>query len=185
MSLSETSTHPSGILAIMRTAAALMVAVLVAGCAEGGFRPMYGTIGVAEGADLETRLAQVELAPVPGRVGQRVRNELIFQTTGGDLPLPPLYRLEIVLRESVTSTLVQRDGDSLSQIYQLDADFRLVSLTDKRIVLNGSSFGRAGFERYTSVYSNVRAREDAENRAAKTVAGDIKGRVAAFLARPA
>jgi LPS-assembly lipoprotein len=47
--------------------------------------------------------------------------------------------------------------------------------------MQGSSQGRAGFERFTSIYSNVRAREDAENRAAKTVAEELKGRIAARL----
>lgn len=159
-------------------------ALALSACADtGGFRPVYGSAGFSSSA--ETRLAQVETTTIPGRVGQRVRNELIFQTTGNDRSAPPSYRLEIVLKESLLSTLVQRDGDSLSQVYSLDASFRLVSIADSRVVLQGSSFGRAGFERYTSVLANVRAREDAENRAAKTVANDIRGRLAAFLARSA
>jgi LPS-assembly lipoprotein len=55
-------------------------------------------------------------------------------------------------------------------------------MRDKVVVLQGLSGGRAGFERYSSIFSNVRAREDAENRAAKTVAEDLKSRLATFLA---
>ena len=44
---------------------------------------------------------------------------------------------------------------------------------------------RAAFERYQQIYSNVRARYDAENRAATTVAESIKIRVAAFLSNAA
>ena len=46
-------------------------------------------------------------APIPGRVGQRIRNELIFQSTGGGAAQTPTLRLEIAIRESVTSTLVR------------------------------------------------------------------------------
>ena len=53
------------------------------------------------------------------------------------------------------------------------------------MVLSGSSYGRAAFERNVSIFSNVRAREDAENRAAKTVGEDLKARLSAYLAAPA
>lgn len=158
---------------------ALLCAPLVAGC-EGGFRPLYGSAGFTAHAD--EKLARVDIAPVPGRAGQRIRNELIFATTGGGgQQLPPLYRLEIAVKESITSTLVQRDGNTLGQVYNVDANFRLIRLDDKKIVLQGTSYGRAGFERFQSIFSNVRASGDAEDRAARTVATDLKSRLAAFL----
>lgn len=161
-------------------ACTLLLGLALSGCgSEAGFRPLYGT--TASGIGLEEKLAQVKVAPIPSRVGQRIRNELIFQNTGGGTPPPPRYTLEIVITESVTSTLVQSTGESLSQIYNLNASFRLISIKDKQVVMQGTSQGRAGFERFTSIYSNVRAREDAENRAAKAVAEELKGRLAARL----
>jgi LPS-assembly lipoprotein len=85
-----------------------------------------------------------------------------------------------VITETITSTLVTISGDSAGQVYQLKADFRVVDLKTQKVVLQSTSFGRAGFERYQAIYSNVRAREDAEDRAAAHVAGDIKTRLAAF-----
>lgn len=152
----------------------------ISGCADGqGFRPLYGNLGSAAG--VEDKLAQVDIAPVPGRIGQRLRNELIFGVTGGSAAPAPAYRLEIAVKENVTSTLVKNDGDALSQIYTADASFNLIRLSDKQVVLKGISFGRAGFERNPSIYSNVRAQDDAQNRAAKTIALDLKSRIAAFL----
>jgi LPS-assembly lipoprotein len=170
---------------LLRTIAAVLVVGPAAGGCEGGsgFRPMYGSEGI--GGNVEAKLAQVEFGLIPGRVGQRIRNELIFQGTGGGTPLLPIYRFEVTIRESVTSTLVRRDGESQGQIYNLDAKFQLISLKDKKVLLEGVSYGRAGFERNTSIFSNVRAREDAENRAAKTIALDLKSRLAAHLAGPA
>ena len=51
----------------------------------------------------------------------------------------------------------------------------------KKVLLTGTSFARSGFDRYPSIYSNVRAREDAENRAAGSIAEDLKSRLSAFL----
>jgi LPS-assembly lipoprotein len=153
---------------------------LLAACGNDGFRPLYGP--TPTGAPLSERMAAVSIAPIGGRVGQRIRNELIFTSTGGGLPAPPQYTFEIVIRESVTSTLVRSTGEASSQVYALEANFRLIRIRDKVVVLQGQSAGRAGFERYTNIFSNVRAREDAENRAAKTVAEDLKSRLATFLA---
>ena len=161
--------------------AAVAIAMLaLAGCADGeGFRPMYAPN--ASGVGVQERLKTVDVAPIPSRVGQRIRNELIFQNTGGGLPDKPEFRLDITIRESIGSTLVKNSGEALSQIYTLDATFKLIRLSDKKIVFEGASHGRAGFERFQQIYANVRAREDAENRAARTISDDIRTRLAAVL----
>jgi LPS-assembly lipoprotein len=173
-------THTTSQAPVRSVLAACLLACVVSGCGTSGFQPLYGAAGIGAGAD--QRLAQVETTTIPGRVGQVIRNEMIFQTTGGGEQISPLYTLDVAIRESVTSTLVDIDGDARSQIYNLDAAFKLIRISDKQVVLEGTSFGRAGFERSTSIYSNVRARRDAEDRAATTVGQDLKSRLAAFLA---
>lgn len=159
----------------------VLAAPMLAAC-ESGFRPLYAT---GPGGDsVNARLNQIDIPTIPSRVGQRVRNELIFENNGGALPSTPIYRLDVAIRESLASTLVRTDGEAASQIYNLDAKFKLIRLADKKVVLEGVSYGRAGFERFTNIYSNVRAREDAENRAARTIASDLRSRLAAFLATP-
>jgi len=155
--------------------------MLVAGCGDSGFRPLYASSSLVGGADVNQKLAQLEIAPIPGRVGQRLRNELIYESTGGGHALPPEYRLEVVMRESIDATLVQIDGNSSGSVYNIKATFRLIRLADKSVALTGASTGRIMFQRFDSVFANVRARNEAENRAAKTVADDLKARLAAYL----
>jgi len=175
----------SGFVGRRGSFASIMLVVLfvplLGACGGGDFKPLYGSLG-ANGKSVGEQLRHVDIAPIPGRVGQRIRNELIFGTTGGDYALDPKYRLEIAVRESVSSTLVQRTGDSTNQIYNIDARFRLFDLSSKKVVLEGDSYGRAGFERFTSIFANVRARKDAEDRAAKTVGNDLKIRISTYLA---
>ena len=97
-------------------------------CGADGFKPLYGA--TASGIGVEQRLAKVDFSPIPGRVGQRVRNELVFQTAGGGHPDTPSLRLEVVIKETLTSTLVRIDGESLSQVYAIEATFRLVNISD-------------------------------------------------------
>ena len=105
--------------------------MLVAGCGNSGFRPMYASSAIVGGSDVNQKLAELEIAPIPGRVGQRLRNELIYQSTGGGLAAQPVYRLEIIIRESITPTLVQIDGNSSGSVYNLNTSFRLVRLADR------------------------------------------------------
>ena len=162
---------------------ALIAAPLLVACGDGGFKPLYADLG--GGRPTSEKLAHLQVAPIPGRVGQQIRNEFIFQANGGANPLRPEYRVEVAVRESVVSTLVQRSGDARSQVYNLDAKFKVVRLADKKVVLTGTSYGRAGFERFNSIFSNVRARREAEDRAAKTVATDLIARLSAFMATSA
>ncbi|MBO0740669.1 MAG: hypothetical protein J2P51_04510, partial [Hyphomicrobiaceae bacterium] len=57
---------------------------------SGGFQPLYGP--TASGVALQERMAQLDIATIPGRVGQRIRNELIFQASGGGELAPPTHR---------------------------------------------------------------------------------------------
>jgi LPS-assembly lipoprotein len=157
----------------------LAAAPVVTACGNSGFHPLYGV--TPSGAGLQERLAQVDVAPIPGRVGQRIRNEVRFLANGPGQPLPPTHRLEVTMGESMQSTLVQADGDSLGLIYNISVSFKLIDIKTKKVVFEGTSNARASFERFASIYSNVRAREDAENRAAKTIAEDLKTRVATYL----
>ena len=141
------ASHQGLIRVAFACAAATM---LVAGCGDSGFRPLYASSAIVGGSDVNQKLAELEIAPIPGRVGQRLRNELIYQSTGGGLAAQPIYRLEIIIRESITPTLVQIDGNSSGSVYNLNTSFRLVRLADKSVVLTGKSNGRAGFERFDS-----------------------------------
>jgi LPS-assembly lipoprotein len=156
-------------------------AAALAGC---GFQPLYGGT-TASGAKLAEVMSAVDVNPIPGRVGQRVRNELIFENTGGGTAAPQRYRLDIVIKEHVTDQLVQITGDATGQVYELNATYKLTNVANGQILLIGTAVSRAPFNRFQEIFSNVRARYDAENRAAQTIAESIRTRIAAYLATTA
>lgn len=155
-----------------------IVAPLMAGC---GFQPMYGT--GPSGQQLDDVMRTVSVATIPGRVGQRLRNELIFATTGGGYSDAANYRLEIAIRESVQDVFVAQSGESEGRAYRLIAAFKLIRVEDGSEVIAGKSIGRAAYDNLDSTFADVRARRDAENRAARTVAEDIQTRIATALSR--
>lgn len=169
--------------AIALVALAAMAGLGLSAC---GFQPLYGSnTTTASGARLAEAMSSVNVTPIPGRVGQKVRNELIFANTGGNYAAPSRYRLDIAIRESVIDQLVQITGDARGQVYQLQAHYTLVNTANGKVLRQGTAISRAPYNRYQEIFANVRARYDAENRAARTVAESIKTQVAAFLAKEA
>lgn len=155
----------------------------LAGC---GFQPLYGSnTTTASGARLSEAMAAVDIQPIPGRVGQKLRNELIFSNTGGNYAPEQKYKLRIAIRERVIDQLVQISGDARGQVYQLEASFKLVDASNGKVIHQGAAVSRAPYSRFQEVFANVRARYNAENRAARTVSESIKTQVAAFLASAA
>ena len=118
---------------------------------------MYAASSFGGGA-LAAKLAAVDVNTIPGRVGQRIRNELVFQSTGGGEKAPAKYRLEITITERVTSTLVNQAGDSAGQIYQLDARFVLRDLADGRYCAARQQL-RSGRLRTLQLYLFQRSRQ--------------------------
>ncbi len=163
--------------------ALLMSTSLLSACGGNGFQPLYGP--TSNGSTVQDELAAIDIIPIPGRVGQVLRNELIFKTTGGDHARASEYRLEIAVRESVATQLVQRDADAQGGTFALDAKFKLIRISDEAVVLEGNDHTRAAYQRFNEILSNVRARRDAENRAAKHMADSLRTRLAAYLASAA
>jgi LPS-assembly lipoprotein len=154
------------------------------GLASCGIQPMYGgsTVG---GAKLVEVMQTVDVAPIPGRVGQKVRNELIFANTGGGYAGPMKYKLDITVKERVIDQLVQITGDARGQVFELSASFTIVNLANGQIIYRGNAVSRAPYERFQEIFANVRARYDAENRAARTISDSIKTQIAAVLSSAA
>lgn len=154
---------------------------ILAGCGSGGFQPLYGP-GLTGEATLQ-KLAAVDFSPIPGRVGQRIRNELKFEHSAGGPAQPPAKRVDVKVTETLITTLADAKGDSSGQTYQVEAVYKIVDIASAKVEAEGRTIARANFERFESIYANVRGREDAENRAARQIANDLRTRIAIHLSR--
>jgi LPS-assembly lipoprotein len=177
--------HLCGSVARLSRAAAVALAIAaplgLVGCGASGFQPLYAT--GSNGQRTDARLAELDIGPVPGRMGQRLRNELIFERSAGGPVQAATKRLEIKLTESIFTTLIKADGNSTGQTFQVEVVYRVLDIKTAKVEHEGRSVARINFERVESVYANVRAREDAENRATRTIASDMKTRLAVHLSR--
>lgn len=159
---------------------ALGLAALVglAGCQ---MRPLYATAPSAPGPQADLPAIAVE-APAD-RIEQVYRNALLFGLRGGGNAEASRYTLIFRMTVHETEIGVER-GTGTPNAYQLTG---AVSFLLKDAASADSLFGAnvTAIDTYTrssQLYSNIRARRDAENRLAQTLAELTQARLAAYFA---
>ncbi|HEY8268707.1 MAG TPA: LPS assembly lipoprotein LptE [Xanthobacteraceae bacterium] len=162
-----------------RLAAIGALSLALAGC----FQPMYGELPVGGGPSLRDALRDVEIAEIEGRVGQEIRNDIIFELTGGDgNPAGAPFRLTMTI-STRTQTPVIDPTTGISQIdtVGLTVNYRLLDVASKKLVLTDSALARVSVDRSMQRFARLRGIRDAENRAAKAVAQQIRARLATYF----
>lgn len=160
--------------------------VVVAGLQLGGcgFRPMYLSGGEAPGEKtVGTALADVAVAPIPDRVGQLVRNDLLFLISrAGDNPTNAAYRLDVRLTEGISELAVESTGFATRANLRLAALYTLVDTSSGRSLVSGRARAVSSYNIVDSTFSTLTAQNAARERAAARVAEDIRSRLGAYFA---
>jgi len=170
---------------IARRSGKLFVAAVVAGAVSACFRPFYGP--TATGERLSTALAQIEVQPIRTtlaneRIGHYLRSELIFDLDGSGEPPPKRYKLALSVTESASSPIVDTaTGRAVASTLNADVTYSLTNFTGTETIAKGTASASASYERSAQRFADVRAARDAEIRAAKLLADQIKTRVALAL----
>jgi len=169
-----------------RIAAVIALGALNAAC----FQPLYASRSVS-GTPLGTALAQVEVERVDApngtpeaRVAVELQNQLNFEMNGGGGTISPTHKLKVrmnVGRNSIIND--QTTGRVLAEITGIDAAFTLTEVATGKVVMKGNAFSRVSsdYPGQQQRFARVRARIDAEDRAAKVVAENVRTRVASFF----
>ena len=180
---------PRKILGMTRLLAVLTLAGLSAGC----FQPLYGTQSSIGGkAGVVDKLSAVEVEPITAPNGGRlarisvgVRNELMYQLTGGGQAAATNYRLNIWLSSTATSVIVDvTTGRPDISNYGIDATYTLTDITNGKKVVNSATFSRVSYNIPGQLqrFAGDRGLRDAEDRAAKVIAENIRTRLASYFA---
>lgn len=156
----------------------------IAGAVGGCFQPMYGESTLfGAGAKLRDEMRQVEVLEIQGRVGQEIRNDLIFELTGGQgNPVGAPYKLAMTITSGSQTPLVDvTSGRATSETVVLDVTYRVLDVANDRVVLTEKALARISLDRSQQRYAAIRAVRDAQNRAAKLVAQQIRSRLASYF----
>ena len=175
-----------------RIAARLVVVAALAASLAGCFRPLYAERSPGGGPGVRELLAGVEVLPlnVPNgsrdaRVGQEIRNALLFSLYGAATGAPPTHQLIMKIRASRLSVIVDpRTTRPDIDNYGIDADYTLKDIVTGKSVMTSQAVARVSYDipGQEQRFARQRAFRDAEDRAAKVIAGSINERLAAFFA---
>ena len=171
----------------LKPIAALMLAGLTAGC----FQPLYGDKSVVGGSGVNDKMSAVEVRPIDApngtrlaRVGVEVRNELIYDLTGGGAASASAYRLDIKLTSTQLQVIVDINTARPDiQNYGIDAVYTLIDSSTGKPVMKGQTFSRVSYNipGQQQRFAGDRGLRDAENRAAKVIADNIRSRLASYF----
>lgn len=178
----------SDTLRIARLIAALALAGLTAGC----FQPLYAERPMPVGSTgLNGQLSAVEVAPINTPSGSRiarvsvgVRNELIYDLTGGSGGISPTHRLDVKLTAGQNQVIIDINTARPDVAnYGIDATYTLTELATGKAVVSGQAFSRVSYSipGQEQRFAGDRGLRDAENRAAKVIADNIRSRLASYF----
>jgi LPS-assembly lipoprotein len=173
--------------------AGTFVALALAGLTAGCFQPLYaerptpaGFTGVAD------KLSGVDVAAIDAPSGSRlsrvsvgVRNELIYDLTGGSGGTSPTHRLNVRLTATQLQVIVDINTARPDiNNYGIDAAYTLTEIATGKSVAKGQTFARVSYNipGQQQRFAGERGLRDAEDRAAKEIAENIRNRLASYFA---
>jgi LPS-assembly lipoprotein len=161
------------------------------GLAAGCFQPLYGEHSLTNSPAIGPALAGVDVNQIPApsgsseaRVAVEARNQLLFDLTGGAAPPPPTHRLAIRMTSNRSSVIVDIvSGRPDVEDYGLNVNYTLTEIKTGKPVITGNTFARVSYDIPGQAQRFARARglRDAENRAAKVIADNIRTRLASYF----
>jgi LPS-assembly lipoprotein len=175
-----------------RTTARIVAALALTGLLAGCFQPLYGERSVSGGGSpIADKLSAVDVLPIDSpngtrlsRVGVELRDQLISGLTGGGPTAATNYRLNIRLSSSNQQVIVDINTARPDiQNYGIDAAYTLTDVTTGKIVLTSTTFSRVSYNipGQQQRFAGDRGLRDAENRAAKVIADNIRNRLASYF----
>jgi LPS-assembly lipoprotein len=171
----------------LRAAVALAIAALAGGC----FQPLYGEHSPTGGPVLRDQLSAVDVLQIEApkgsdeaRLAVEVRNALLYDFTGGGVSAPPTHQLKISIY-STRATIIVDVNTSRPDIenYGLNATYTLTEIATKKVVVTGQTFARVSYDipGQEQRFARIRGLRDAENRATKVIADNIRSRLASYF----
>ena len=179
--------HDTGIGRLPRLAAAMAVAALAGGC----FQPLYGERSPTGGPVLRDQLSAVDVLQIEApkgtdesRLAVEVRNALLFDLTGGGDAASPTHRLKIAISSTRSSVIVDINTSRPDiENYGLNATYTMTEIATGKIVVTGQTFARVSYDipGQQQRFARIRGLRDAETRAAKVIAENVRSRLASYF----
>ncbi len=134
-------------------------------------------------ASIGSILASTTVKPVTTRSAQQVRNNLLFAMNGGELQSGGQYNVVLDVESKSYNLSIERNSNApTSAQVAITANYQLVENRSGKTVANGKRRALSSYDRTSQSFANERAERDAQNRAAKELAQQLRLAIAQSLA---
>ena len=145
-------------------------------------RPIYAS---KEADVVVPDLAAIQIGQLGGRRDQYLRNYLLDEFNPGGVALPPKYQLDLVLREEANALAIQLDDTATRVNLILGATFTLKRLDNGQVLYSSATRRVVSYNIRTDPFSTMISGQDAERRAAREVARQIRTVLSLYFAEHA
>ena len=175
----------------LRTVGKLAIVLALVGAAGCTVRPLYSDAPItSSGQDygMAAELRSIAIKPVSSRYGQVVRNHLIYMFgQGGGEPAQSKYTLNLTVtalsQGSTYRQVGERQNEPSSATMTLTATYTLATSADGAPVASGRREIMSSYDVPRQSFAAMRAARDAENRAARELAHQLRLAIAQDLSR--
>ena len=175
----------------LRRAARIAMAFAMAALLTGCFQPLYGERSIDGSPTLRDALSGIDILQIDApkasdeaRLAVEIRNALIFDFTGGGYAAPPTHRLKIAMNSTRSSVIVDINTSRPDvENYGINASYSLTEIATGKVVVTGQTFARVSYDipGQQQRYARIRGLRDAESRAAKVIAENVRSRLASYF----
>ncbi len=155
----------------------MVVTFTMAAC---GFTPLYQQQDNGQNALLAT-FDRIEIAPIPNRIGQILRNDLLDHLTPRGENGDSKYRLIVNLNEQRQGFGFRDDNSVTRENLRLEASFQLIDLDSKQPVYEGNASSNMTYDLVSSDFANLSAYQDALIRTAEQISNTIVTRLGFYF----
>ncbi len=161
----------------------LLAFATIAGLAACTVQPVYGP-GPSGSTSAPAVLSHIAVDPVgQDRVGQVVRNKLVFALNGGGSGGDPRYTMHLTTTVSETGLGLNSIDSAPTYAVTVTVTYEVTKVGTNEVLIRSTSRGTASYDRVNQAFANSRAELDAQDRAATVAVDDIRLRLASAVAR--
>lgn len=141
-----------------------------------GFQPLYRHLGDSD----PLAISSVRILNIENRSGQKLRNFLLERMSHGRANKKKRYSLKVRLTESKRNLNLRKDGSATRAILSISANFVLTPNANGKN-FHGRVVSESSYNALDSEFATLSSENDARDRALRSIAEEIRLRVAAAL----
>ena len=151
---------------------------LLGGC---GFHPLYGRDSASHQPAIAAEFASIQIAVLPDKLGQKMRNLLIDSLHISGASAEPQYTLTMTVKEAVINLGLQENSTSTRGQVRITVEYFLSDKLTGKTLLKETLRTSAGYNILINQFSSLLSQDDAENQGLQQISDQMTEHMALYF----